>query len=172
MTLICVALVAQPKPQEEQIIVATDTIYILTDNDLSQLYTYKPEERTINPDIVEIDQDDAVLLMQIGRAEGGPTLDGQLWAMRVILNRVDSTDFDNTIKEVVSEKNQFEVYTKGTYKKVELNENSHLALALIESGWNETQSAVYWRADNGSEGSWHDNNLEYIETVEGNRYYK
>ena len=138
--------------------------------DYSQLYTCRPYEGTDS--CIEVTIQDADLLMKIARSEGGPTLDGQLWAMRVIYNRLFDGGFGNSIWEIVSSAGQFDVFTDGSYINADINSNTHLALAMIESGWNETQGALYWRMDKDSEGSWHDNNLQYITTVDGNRYYK
>ena len=161
----------QAQPIEEKEIVDTIELpVILTDNDIQKIYTENPVEP--EAEIVELTYEEAQLLMKVARAEGGPGLDGQLWAMRTILNRVYHSRFDNTIQEVVSEKNQFVVYGNGSYLKADVNANTHLALAMIEGGWDETDGALYWEADTNSNHSWHKKNLDYIKTVEGNRYYK
>lgn len=149
---------------------AIDTeILPLTDYELSQLYICRQDY--YNDNCLAFNTYDANLLMKISRAEGGNTLEGQLWSMRTILNRLDAGWADN-IYDIVSMDKQFEVFTTGTYIKADVNSNSHIALAMIEGGWDKTEGALYWRTDNGSENSWHENNLTYIATVEGNRYYK
>ena len=147
-------------------------IYILTDEDLSKLYSYKQEEQRDNKEIVELTYEEAQLLMYVGRAEAGDTLEGQKWVMRTIINRVQNERFPDSVYDVVYQKGQFEVVSSGSYKKVEINENTHLALAAIESGWNETEGSLYWEATSNSDHSWHKKNLQYITTIEGNRYYK
>lgn len=142
----------------------------LTEYELSKLYTCKQETR--KDSCLEVNQLDANLLMLISRAEGGDTLNGQLWTMRTILNRLSNGSFGNSIWEIISSFGQFAVFINGSYIYADVNSNTHLALAMIEGGWNETQGALYWRMDKDSEGSWHDNNLEYIATIEGNRYYR
>lgn len=162
---------AQPIENENKIIIDTiDLPVILTDNDIQKIYIENPVEP--EADVVELTYEEAQLLMKVARAEGGPGLDGQLWAMRTILNRVYHSRFDNTIQEVVSEENQFVVYGNGSYLKADVNANTHLALAMIEGGWDETEGALYWESDTNSNHSWHKKNLDYITTVEGNRYYK
>lgn len=154
-------------------IIETETIpVVFTDDLISLLYTCKKDARKQNPSIIEVNQIDAQLLMKIARAEGGPTLDGQLWSMRTIFNRLSNGSFGNSIWEIVSSDGQFEVFTSGAYINADVNANSHIALAMIESGWDETQGALYWRTEEGSEDSWHQRNLTYIATVEGNIYYK
>lgn len=154
-------------------IIETETIpVVFTDDLLSLLHTTTQDKRKQNPSIIEVNQIDAELLMKIARAEGGPTLDGQLWSMRTIFNRLSSGNFGDTIWEIVSADGQFDVFTTGVYINADVNANSHIALAMIEGGWDETQGALYWRAENGSEDSWHENNLTKIKEVEGNIYYK
>lgn len=145
---------------------------ILTRQDYEKLYTCKQDVRKEDKSIVEVDYNDAQLLLCISRAEGGAGLDGQLWVMRTIYNRTIDSRFDDTIQEVVTAPKQFEVYANGMYKDADINANSHLALAMLERGWNETEGALYWRAANGNEGSWHEKNLTYIKEVEGNIFYK
>lgn len=146
---------------------AVDT---LTYPDYSLLYTCKPDKR--NDNCLYITIYDADLLMKIARQEGGPTLDGQLWAMRVIYNRLYAGNFGDSVWEIVSSTGQFDVFTTGAYINADINAESHIALAMLEGGWDETQGALYWRSDKGSCNSWHERNLQYIATVDGNRYYK
>ncbi len=145
---------------------------ILTDADLSKLYTCKQDIRKKDKSIVEVSYEDARLLLCMSREEGGPTLDGQLWSMRTILNRLCSNEFPNSVYDVISQDGQFEVFLTGKYVNADVNANSHIALAMIEGGWNDTQGALYWEADTNSDESWHKQNLEYIATVEGNIYYR
>jgi len=152
---------------EQSTVKAIDTVSY---PDYSLLYTCKDDIKKDTCLIVNIQ--DAQLLMKIARQEGGPTLDGQLWSMRTIFNRLSNGSFGNSIWEIVSSDGQFEVFTSGAYINADVNANSHIALAMIEGGWDDTDGALYWHAEDSSEGSWHENNLTYIATVEGNRYYK
>lgn len=146
--------------------------HILTDGQLSQLYTLKTDGRLINTQILEFTYEDAQLLLAVGRTEGGPTLLGQLWAIRTIVNRLQSSEFPNTVEEVINQEGQFEVIENGAWENADINSNTHLALAMIEGGWNETQGALYWEATSNSENSWHATHLHFIAEIEGNRYYR
>lgn len=151
------------KPTEK----AIDTIIY---PDYSKLYTCKQDY--YKDTCLDVNIQDAQLLMKIARAEGGPTLDGQLWSMRTIFNRLSNGNFGSTIWEIVSADGQFDVFTNGSYINADVNINSHIALAMVEGGWDKTEGSLYWRTDAGSKDSWHESNLQYIATVEGNRYYK
>ena len=156
---------------EEVTIIDTKKIEYLTDEQLSLLYSCKQDIRKKDDSIVELSQSDAWLLMQVGRSEGGSDLQGQLWTMRTILNRLDA-NWADSLWGVLTMEEQFEVVASGAYKNAELNADSHIALALIESGWNDTQGALYWESNTNSDESWHKKNLTFIKEVEGNIYYK
>lgn len=171
-TLILLLTVYSGAVKTEQQVYTTpkEVIDTITYPDYSQLYTCKQDKA--HDTCLTVNIQDAQLLMKVARQEGGPTLNGQLWAMRVIYNRLYNGNFGNSIWEIVSADGQFEVFTNGSYINADVNPESHIALAMIESGWDKTQGALYWRTDAGSKDSWHENNLQYIATVEGNRYYK
>ena len=158
---------AKEEPVQVELPQIIDT---LTYPDYSVLYTCRQDKNTDS--CLYITLPEADLLMRIARTEGGPTLDGQLWTMRVIYNRLSNGNFGNSIWDIISSTGQFEVFTTGQYIKADVNINSHIALAMIESGWNETQGALYWRTETGSTNSWHERKLQYIATIDGNRYYK
>lgn len=153
--------------EEEEI----EPIHYLTDDELSLLYSLN--EQPQNDKCLELTVEDATLLMQIARAEGGESEEGQLWVMAAIMNRVASDEFPDSIYEVVSQENptQFEVFMNGSYKKVELNSNSHMALAELEMGYNPTLGAVYFESNSNSSHSWH-KTKNFIKEVEGNLFYR
>lgn len=147
-------------------------VHYLTHEDLSTLYSCKPKKREKDSKILEFTYDEAQLLMHIARAEGGDTLEGQLWSMRTIVNRLYDDSFPDNIHDIVYDDGQFEVVTNGKYKDIELNANSHIALAMIEQGWNETKDVTYFEASSNTENSWHAKNLTLVAEVEGQRYYR
>lgn len=157
--------------REEATIIDTKKIEYLTDEQLSLLYSCKQDIRKKDDSIVELSQSDAWLLMQVGRCEGGASLIGQMWAMRTILNRLDA-GWSDSLLGVLTMDNQFEVISSGKYKSADINVETHLALACIESGWNDTEGALYWESNANSDESWHKKNLTFIKEVEGNIYYK
>lgn len=170
-------MVSLPKEEVKEVpqskkAIETETYH--TDIDYSLLYSL--EEETRKEDIVDLTQSEAQLLMKVSRAEGGESLEGQLWTMRTLLNRVESDEPDfqsvNSIGEVIFQKGQFEVVSKGLYENADVNVNTHLALALCESGWNETQGALWFEASSNTSNSWHKRNLTFIKEVDGQRYYR
>ena len=145
----------------------------ITDEQLATLYSLKTDERKTDDKIVELTTEEAMILMQVAMHEAGDDLLGEMWTMRTVLNRIESDEFEgDTLIEVLSVPGQFTVYTSGDYKNVKINATTHLALAEIEKGWDETEGAVYWESSTNSEHSWHRQNLKLIADVNGQRYYK
>lgn len=78
---------------------------------------------------------DAQLLMKVAQAEGGNQgVTGMRLIISVILNRVKSDQFPDTIREVVYQKGQFSTVANGAIDRVEISPECHLALAEIEKG--------------------------------------
>lgn len=163
-------------PQANEAIDITDTVqleevYYPTHEDFEKLYTYKQDIRKTDPNIIELSTDDAYLLMSVARIEAGPGLKGQLWIMNTIYNRYEQ-GWGDSLWDILNDETQFEVVTSGRYQTAEINSNSHHALALLESGYDPTEGALYWESNTNSPNSWHKKNLTFIKEVGGNLYYK
>lgn len=62
--------------------------------------------------------DDMEMIAQLVEAEAGnQDLEGKRFVVDVVLNRVDSDQFPNTVEEVIYEKNQFSVIKNGAFEK-------------------------------------------------------
>lgn len=95
--------------------------------------------------------EDAQLLMQVAQAEAGNQgITGQWLVMCVILNRVDSEEFPNTIEEVISQDGQFATYANGAIEKAEPTSDTHLALAYLESGERAKQIVAFESVNDSS----------------------
>ena len=80
----------------------------------------------------EFTYEEAQLLMGIAQAEAGNQgTDGMWLVMSVVLNRVKSPEFPDSIKAVIYQESQF--YAKGI-GKTEISPECHEALARIERG--------------------------------------
>ena len=148
-------------------------VHYLTDEDLSLLYLCKED---VNCDTcLVISQEDAVRLMKIGVVEDYTSAESQANIQAVILNRVASPDFPNTVEGVIKQKDkngkyQFSTVASGKYDKADPDADSHLALAMIESGQIKTD-ALYFEAS-WAKDTWQSNNLEYIGTIGQTKFYK
>lgn len=143
------------------------TVYI-TEKQLEKLYSFRNEE--IHDTCLVLSIEDAEILMKIAVLEDYTDATSQAYVMSIILNRVDSPDFPNTIKEVVEQEGQFMKLTDKRYLDAEPDVNSHLALAKIESREIQTDFLFYealW-----VENSWVSRHREVSLEYGGSRYYK
>lgn len=112
------------------------------------------------------DNADAYLLARIAMAEAeGEDTEGKALVMLVVLNRVWSDKFPNSIEDVITENNgttyQFSpVAPGGRWWTVEPDQDCWDALKLIEGGWDESQGALYFESISASD--WHRRNLEFL----------
>lgn len=155
--------------------IETEEVHILTDEELSTLYSYKADVRKGNTQIVELDLSDANLLMKLAVSEAGDCgAESQYFVMMVILNRLKSDEFPNSIKEIVFQDNprQFAVIDDGSFDKAVPNVDSHIALSWVEMGIDDSFGAIYFEASTNTDESWHCTNKDFLYEVGGQRYYK
>lgn len=117
--------------------------------------------------------EDAEILLKIAMAEAeGEDTEGKALVMLVVLNRVWSDDFPDSIEAVVFQENQFSpVKDGGRYYTTEPDEDCYAALALIQSGWDESMGALYFESEENAD-NWHSNNLTYLFQHGNHRFYK
>jgi len=75
------------------------------------------------------------LLLKVAQSEAtsqGP--DGMWLVMSVVLNRVESKNFPNTIEEVIYQKNQFSVVDDGRIDRVAITDDAREALGRVKNG--------------------------------------
>lgn len=118
---------------------------------------------------------DAYWLSRIIHAEsGGEALEGQIAVGNVVLNRVKSPDFPDSIPEVIFDTEngvQFEPVANGTV----LNEPTELSLEAARralSGENTAGDALYFFAPALSQGTWIDASRVYSHTIGCHRFYQ
>jgi len=145
-----------------------ETIVHIEQSDQQNSYVSEPE-------IVELDFDEAQLLMKLAWSEAGNQgIKGQLAVMNVVMNRVADENFPDTVEEVIYQKlgkyYQFTVVGNGVFKNAEPTEETHLALAKLESGEDISQGALYFEAP--TKKSWHKNHREFLFEDYGHRFYK
>lgn len=143
-----------------------------------------PEEKTTEPEPEpestyesmiksrDWDSDDSERLMKIAMAEAeSEGVEGKALVMLVVLNRVWSDDFPDTIEEVIFQPRQFSVVTEGgRYYTTEPDAECYEALELVLSGWDESYGALYFESCAGS--SWHSRNLEFVFEFGNHKFYR
>lgn len=118
---------------------------------------------------------DAFWLSRIIHAEsGGEALEGQIAVGNVVLNRVASPDFPDTIPEVIFDAEdgvQFEPVANGTVAN-EPSDLSREAARRALAGENTAGGSLYFFAPALSEGSWIDSSRSYQQTIGCHRFYQ
>ncbi|MCD8358423.1 MAG: cell wall hydrolase [Oscillospiraceae bacterium] len=120
---------------------------------------------------LDFGDEDAEILLKVAMAEAeGESVEGKALVILVVLNRVWSDDFPDTIEEVVFQKNQFTTTNSGDrYWTTEPDEGCYEALALVMTGWDESYGALYFESCENS--SWHSENLTFLFEVGNHRFY-
>ena len=89
--------------------------------------------------------EESEMLMKIGKAEAGiDGIDGMCMVIKVVLNRIDSDKFPNTIEEVIYQESQFSSITDGGYDKAMPDEDCEEALELVLAGEYDWVKALYF----------------------------
>ena len=112
------------------------------------------------------------MLCKIAMAEAeSEGVEGKALVMLVVLNRVWSEEFPDTIEEVIFQKNQFSPVANGRYDEVEPDKECYEALEMIQvEHWNESQDALYFESK--SDSKWHSENLEFLFKHGRHYFYK
>lgn len=118
------------------------------------------------------DGEDERMLAKIAMAEAeGESVEGKALVILVVLNRVWSDEFPDSIEEVIFQKNQFSpVAEGGRYWTTEPDAGCYEALELVMGGWDESQGAFYFEST-GRDG-WHSQNLEFLFDFGGHKFYR
>lgn len=94
-----------------------------------------------------------MLAIAVHAEAGNQSFEGRQAVAGVILNRVDSSHFPNTIEEVLYQKNQFSCMTDGAYEKacwnVEQTDYDAVAAELYERRYRD---ALYFRTGHYHKG--------------------
>ena len=147
----------------------------------SMLLDNLPEQLVLQAEqgVVEKYLPEEKALMKIAKAEAGiDGVDGMCMVIAVVLNRVESPKFPDTIEEVILQYRklsngqkiyQFSTVQDGTYQKAEINSECEQALQKIQNGEYSWVEALYFE---NAQSSWQQENCEYLYTVGHHRFYK
>ncbi|MCI9554384.1 MAG: cell wall hydrolase [Oscillibacter sp.] len=123
----------------------------------------------------EHDAMDYYWLARIIHAEsGGEALEGQIAVGNVVLNRVSSEDFPDSVPGVIFDDEngvQFEPVSNGSVTK-EPTELSREAARRALAGENTAGDALYFFAPALSQGTWIDSSRAYRQTIGCHRFYR
>lgn len=116
--------------------------------------------------------EDSQVLLKIAAAEAdGETVEGMALVMLVVLNRVWTDGFPDSVEEVVLEDGQFSsTDDDGKYWDAEPSIECKYALQMVKDGWDESQGALYFTA-NGEE-CWMSDQAEYLFSEGCHSFYR
>ena len=119
---------------------------------------------------------DKYLLAKLTMAEAeGESLETKILVICVVLNRVKSNEFPDTVEDVIFQRingvYQFTPIGSERWANSEPNEDCWKAVEIVNSvDYDFSQGALYFEACSGE--SWHSRNLEFICQSDNTRFYK
>ena len=116
------------------------------------------------------------ILERIVEAEAtGEDLKGKILVANVVLNRVNSKKFPNSIEGVVFQKGQFSPIRDGRYYKVSIKDSTREAVSRALQGEDYSQGALYFAARQKASSKnmrWFDSNLTYLFRHGAHEFFK
>ncbi len=119
--------------------------------------------------ISEADRD---MLARIAMAEAeGEGLVGKALVVRVVMNRVESPAWPNTVEDVIMQPKQFSPVWNGRYERVKPDAECYEAVDMVAAGWDESQGAMYFR-QHTEESCWHNDCLTLLFRYGGHDFFE
>ena len=123
-----------------------------------------------------VTDDDYNVLLKIVQAEAGICDDeGKILVANVILNRVKSAEFPNTVRGVVYSPSQFSPVSNGSINSVKVTESTIDCVKRALAGENYSDGALYFMYRRGSRSgavSWFDSHLTYLFQHGNHEFFK
>lgn len=116
-----------------------------------------------------------VLLNLVQAEAGGCDPVGKILVANVVLNRVKSEKFPNSITGVVYEKSQFTPAMNGTINRVEVSESTKECVARALNGEDYSRGALYFMNRGASQAGntrWFDQKLTYLFQHDQHEFFK
>lgn len=162
-----------PRPISHTVVAASVEEVVTADKKTQKLIAEQPVKIS-RSNIVrsrEWNADEAYLLAKIAMAEAeGEDIDGKALVLLVVLNREQSKEFPNSIREVIYQESQFSSISNGRWDGIEPNQECYEALDMVAMGWDESQGATYF--ESRSDSAWHQENLDFLFRHGGHYFYK
>jgi len=138
---------------------------------------YRVMEQNLKYDLPDSELE--VLLRIVEAEAGGEDEDGKLLVANVVLNRVNSDKFPDTVTDVVfQEKNgvvQFSPVANGSYEKVKISEETIKAVGRALMGEDISEGALYFAARKYADDEkmkWFDYSLDFLFCHGGHEFFK
>jgi len=154
-------------------------------------FTKRIEEAVSEPRIVEetllirekcyeLSNEDYENLLRIVEAEAtGEDLKGRILVANVVMNRVKSRKFPNSVTQVIMQRDngkvQFSPVSDGRFYRARVSEMTREAVQQVIYGTDYSDGAMYFvsaKRANASKYSWFRGKLQYLFTHGGHEFYK
>ena len=117
------------------------------------------------------------MLCRIVEAEAtGKDIEAKLMVANVVLNRVGSSQFPNTIEGVIFQHRgsvyQFSPVSDGRYYSVTITDGTREAVNRAMAGEDNSQGALYFVSPTYGNTAWFDRNLNFLFYYGGHNFYK
>jgi len=114
------------------------------------------------------------LLERLVEAEaGGEPYEGKLAVATVVMNRVNSSQFPNSIHSVIHQKNQFSPVANGSIKKKASSDSKRAVKQVIDEGYRSFgPEVVYFLNPKIATNKWIIRNRTYVTTIGNHAFYK
>ncbi|MBR6771433.1 MAG: cell wall hydrolase [Lachnospiraceae bacterium] len=127
----------------------------------------------------KLSEEDYEILLRIVEAEAGcEDIKGKMLVAGVIMNRVESSLFPDTVKEVVFQREngvaQFSPISDGRYETVRVSEETREAVKRVLYGEDITRGALYFAARKYADPermNWFDNSLTLLFSYGGHEFF-
>lgn len=134
------------------------------------------EEEKKKANVVSVSEDDYQVLLKIVQAEAGICDEkGKILVANVILNRVKSSEFPDSVRSVVYEPSQFSPVSNGSINSVKVSSETRECVDRALSGEDYSNGALYFMYRRGSKSgavSWFDSHLTYLFRHENHEFFK
>ena len=123
-----------------------------------------------------VSDDDYQVLLRIVQAEAGVCDDkGKILVANVVLNRVKSQEFPDSVRSVVYEPSQFSPVSDGSINSVKVTEETKECVNRALEGEDYSDGALYFMNRRGSRSravSWFDSHLTYLFRHQNHEFFK
>ncbi|MGN0267709.1 MAG: cell wall hydrolase [Lachnospiraceae bacterium] len=124
----------------------------------------------------QLTEEDYDCLLRIVEAEAGICDEkGKILVANVVLNRMETTEFPDTVREVVYQEHQFSPVSSGRIDHVTVTDETVEAVRKALEGTDYSEGALFFVARKHAEQknlNWFDNSLEFLFEHDGHEFFK
>lgn len=131
------------------------------------------EEKEREARKIKVTKNEREMLYRITEAEaGGEPIKGRILVVNVIINRVNSKKFPDTIEEVIFQKGQFSPCSNGSYYRVKPSKETKAAVDRALDGEDYSKGALYFATKQVTVGSWFEHSLTKVLSLGNHNFYR